>query len=64
MGTAPERFNCVTHVPLPVQDRIGQTYCYNYLDETHQSQSYNLARRMLSDWSLAEDVVQNSLVSG
>jgi RNA polymerase sigma-70 factor (ECF subfamily) len=49
---------------LPVKDRTGQTYCYNCVIETHQSQAYNLARRLLSDWSLAEDAVQESFVSG
>ena len=29
-----------------------------------QTQAYNLARRMLEDWSLAEDAVQESFVSG
>ena len=29
-----------------------------------QTQAYNLARRMLDDWSLAEDAVQESFVSG
>ncbi|MDA0734584.1 MAG: sigma-70 family RNA polymerase sigma factor [Chloroflexi bacterium] len=64
MVAAPEQFPCANHVPLPVQDRTGQTYCYNCIIETHQSQAYNLARRLLSDWSLAEDAVQESFVSG
>ena len=29
----------------------------------YQTQAYNLARRMLSDWALAEDAVQESFVS-
>ncbi len=64
MATALERFNCDTHTPLPVQDRNGQSYCFNCIIETHQSPAYNLARRLLSDWSLAEDAVQESFVSG
>lgn len=39
------------------------TTCFNCLIETHQTQAYNLARRMLTDWSLAEDAVQESFVS-
>ena len=64
MVAAPEQFSCVTHVPLPVQGPAGQAYCYNCVIETHQSRAYNLARRMLSDWSLAEDAVQESFVFG
>lgn len=64
MATAPERFICTTHNPLPVQDRSGSSYCYNCIIESHQTQAYNLARRLLNDWSLAEDAVQESFVSG
>jgi RNA polymerase sigma-70 factor (ECF subfamily) len=64
MAVLSKQFTCVNHVPLPVKDRTGQTYCYNCVIETHQSQAYNLARRLLSDWSLAEDAVQESFVSG
>jgi RNA polymerase sigma-70 factor (ECF subfamily) len=64
MVVATNQFTCVNHVPLPVEDRTGQTYCYNCVIETHQSQAYNLARRLLNDWSLAEDAVQEGLVSG
>ncbi len=64
MVTAREQYSCDTHNPLPVQDRNGQSYCFNCVIETHQSQAYNLARRLLSDWSLAEDAVQESFVSG
>ena len=46
------------------QGSAGQAYCYNCVIETHQSRAYNLARRMLSDWSLAEDAVQESFVFG
>ena len=52
-----------THDPLLVQDRTGQTSCFNCIIETYQSQAYNLACRILSDWSLAEDAVQEALVS-
>ena len=62
--TTAEAFGCTDHTPLPVQDRSGQTSCYNCIIEAMQSQAYNLARRMLDDWALAEDAVQESLVSG
>ncbi len=52
------------HIPLPVRDRSGSSQCYNCIIETFQNQAYNLARRMLNDWALAEDAVQESLVSG
>ena len=64
MVTAPETTHCSNHVILLVQDRSGRTSCYNCIIETHQTQAYNLARRMLDDWALAEDAVQESLVSG
>ncbi|MCH8107614.1 MAG: sigma-70 family RNA polymerase sigma factor [Chloroflexi bacterium] len=64
MVTASQEFHCTTHSPLPVQDRSGQSQCYNCIIESFQSQAYNLARRMLSDWALAEDAVQESMVSG
>ena len=64
MVTASQQFQCTTHNPLPVQDRSGHSQCYNCIIETFQTQAYNLARRMLSDWALAEDAVQESLVSG
>lgn len=64
MVTAPQQFNCATHAPLPVQDSNGQSYCFNCIIEEHQSQAYNLARRLLNDWALAEDAVQESFVSG
>ena len=64
MVTASQEFHCTTHSPLPVQDRSGQSQCYNCIIESFQSQAYNLARRMLSDWALAEDAVQERMVSG
>ena len=64
MVTNPEAFDCKTHTALPVQDRSGRTSCFNCIIETFQTQAYNLARRMLNDWALAEDAVQESLVSG
>ena len=57
-------FSCTDHTTLAVRDRSGHTSCYNCIIEAHQSQAYNLARRMLDDWALAEDAVQESLVSG
>jgi RNA polymerase sigma-70 factor (ECF subfamily) len=64
MLAAPESFSCVTHLPLPVTDGSGSSYCFNCIIETYQTASYNLARRMLSDWALAEDAVQESFVAG
>lgn len=64
MATAVEPLNCTTHNPLPVQDRTGATSCYNCIIEAFEIQAYNLARRMLGDWALAEDAVQESFVSG
>ena len=51
------------HANLQVTDQSGQAACFNCVIETYQTQAYNLARRMLSDWSLAEDAVQESFVS-
>ena len=64
MTATLQTFNCTTHLPLPVQNRAGDSYCYNCIIESFQSPAYNLARRMLGDWSLAEDAVQESFVSG
>ncbi len=64
MVNASPQFPCTTHSPLPVHDRSGHSQCYNCIIESFQTQAYNLARRMLSDWALAEDAVQESLVSG
>ena len=51
------------HPNLQVTDQSGQSSCFNCVIETYQTQAYNLARRMLSDWALAEDAVQESFVS-
>ena len=64
MVSAAEVLDCTSHQPLPVLDRSGNTHCYNCIIESMQTQAYNLARRMLDDWSLAEDAVQESFVSG
>lgn len=64
MVTAAGTLNCTTHQPLPVLDRSGNTHCFNCAIESLQTQAYNLARRMLNDWALAEDALQESLVSG
>jgi RNA polymerase sigma-70 factor (ECF subfamily) len=53
-----------THSPLLVQDRNGQTSCFNCIIETYQTQAYNLACRILNDLNLAEDAMQEALVSG
>mgnify|MGYP001220480029 FL=1 len=64
MVSAAEVLDCTSHEPLPVLDRSGNTHCYNCIIESMQTQAYNLARRMLDDWSLVEDAVQESFVSG
>ena len=53
-----------THNQLLIQDRGGQSSCYNCIIETYQTQAFNLASRMLNDWALAEDAMQEALVSG
>ena len=45
------------HANLQVTDEAGSLACFNCVIEDHQTQAYNLARRMLSDWALAEDAV-------
>ena len=60
----PGNPNCAGHAPLPVADRGGAAYCFNCIIEHFQSPAYNLARRMLNDWALAEDAVQDSFISG
>ena len=47
-----------------MEDRAGLRYCYNCIIETFQTQAYNLARRLLSDWALAEDAVQEGFLAG
>ena len=64
MARADQQFKCSTHTPLPVQDRAGGSYCFNCVIEDFQSQAYNLARRLLNDWALAEDAAQEAFVSG
>ncbi len=57
----------ITHTPphanLRVADQAGQLACFNCVIETYQTQAYNLARRMLSDWASAEDALQENFVS-
>ena len=55
---------CVNHTRLPLQDRSGTTRCYNCIIEEYQTSAYNLARRILGDWALAEDAVQEAFTSG
>jgi RNA polymerase sigma-70 factor (ECF subfamily) len=64
MTTTPQTFHCTTHVPLPVINRAGDAYCFNCIIETLQSPAVNLARRLMGDWSLAEDAVQEGFISG
>ena len=53
-----------THSPLLVQDRRGESSCFNCVIEHHQTRAFNLASRMLGDWALAEDAVQDAFLSG
>ncbi len=53
-----------SHNPLPVRDKSGREHCYNCVIEAHQTAAHNLAIRMLSDWSLAEDATQEVFLSG
>ena len=64
MVTLPKTCEGIAHARLPVQDWNGGSYCYNCIIEAFQAKGYNLACRMLRDWSLAEDVLQESFVSG
>ena len=64
MVSTAEPLRCTTHDTLPLQDRSGRVHCYNCIIEDFQSQAYNLAARMLSDWALAEDAVQEAFMSG
>lgn len=64
MVTLPKTCDEIAHTRLPVQDRNGASYCYNCVIEAFQAKGYNLACRMLRDWALAEDVLQESFVSG
>ncbi len=64
MVTLPKTCDEVAHPRLPVQDRNGASFCYNCIIEAFQAKGYNLACRMLRDWALAEDVLQESFVSG
>ncbi len=64
MVTLPKTCDETAHARLPVQDRNGASYCFNCIIEAFQAKGYNLACRMLRDWALAEDVLQESFVSG
>ena len=55
---------CIGHARLPLQDSSGSTHCYNCVIEEFQTPAYNLALRMLGDWALAEDAVQEAFTSG
>ena len=54
---------CSDHPTLPIQDRQGDSYCFNCIVTGFQGQAYNLACRILNDRHLAEDTVQESLTS-
>ncbi len=60
----PQDGPCVNHTRLPLQDRAGTAHCYNCIIEAFQTPAYNLARRILGDWALAEDAVQEAFTSG
>ena len=62
-GPIPDA-SCINHVRLPLQDRSGATHCYNCAIEEFQTPAYNLSLRMLGDWALAEDSVQEAFASG
>ena len=64
MATLPKTCDEIAHSRLLVKDRNGASYCYNCIIEAFQAKGYNLACRMLRDWALAEDVLQESFVSG
>ena len=55
---------CVNHVRLPLRDRSGAAHCYNCVIEEFQTAAYNLSIRLLGDWALAEDAVQEAFTSG
>ena len=54
---------CPDHPTLPVTDRRGATHCFNCIITETQAQAYRLACRILDDRVLAEDAVQESLLS-
>ena len=60
MVTVSNIIHTSQHAALLVQDRSGNTSCFNCIIETHQTKAYNLARRMLDDWSLAEDAFRKA----
>ena len=64
MATLPKTCDEIAHPCLPIQDRNGAYYCYNCIIEAFQAKGYNLACRMLRDWALAEDALQDSFLSG
>ena len=64
MVTLPKTCDAIAHPRLPVQDRNGASFCYNCIIEAFQAKGYNVACRMMRDWALAEDVLQESFVSG
>ena len=64
MATLPETCDEIAHPCLPIQDRNGAYCCYNCIIEAFQAKGYNLACRMLRDWALAEDALQDSFLSG
>ena len=64
MAKVSQNFTCTTHNPLPVQDRTGNPHCFNCIIEDYQTPGYNLAWRLLNDWALAEDALQDSFVAG
>ena len=63
MAQNPQTTHTSPHANLAVQDQSGLARCFNCIIENYQVQAYNLARRMLDDWALAEDAVQESFVS-
>ena len=52
-----------THPPLPVGDRTRKQYCFNCIVEAYQGHAYNLALRIAGDAQLAEDGMQEAMLS-
>lgn len=65
LATEPLLAECLgkTHISFPVSDRQGRRYCFNCVVETFQTQAYNLARRVAGDYALAEDGMQEAMLS-
>ena len=65
MALASSTAQCASaaHPTLRVEDRGGMPYCFNCVIEAVQAQGYNLALRVIQDRQLAEDALQEALLS-